>query len=147
MKIFVATIKNNFDKFMLLRSSKPKVFYCAIAGVLFLLFLITPSTRNPEIISERSNTTFLVGQTYTLKNPNAAGEQAMTSLVKEPCVLQGYDRTQNDDLYVCLAPSGTKAKVLQLVDAHGVKNNCAEVRIESGKCAGKQGWTLVNNIN
>lgn len=134
-------------KFMALRDSKTKVFYGAIGGALLLLLVIVYSGGNPEIISERSAKVFKVGQIYTLNNPNAAGGQAMTSIIKEPCVLQGYDRSQNDDLYVCLAPSGSKVKILQLADAYGVASLCAKVKVESGVCQGKEGWTLTNNIN
>lgn len=136
-----------FDKFIALKASKPQTFYGAIGVAVVLLLFLFSSGGNPEIISERSDEVFSVGQTYTLKNPNSAGGEAMTSLVKEPCVLQGYDRSQNDDLYVCLAPSGTKVKVLQLVDAYDVANICAKVKVETGICKGKEGWTLTNNMD
>ena len=134
-------------KFMELKSSKPKVFYGAIGGVVLLFMMMSFSGGNPELISERVDENLVIGQTYTLKNPNAAGGEAMTSLVKEPCVLEGYDRTLNDDLYVCLAPSGTKVEILQLVEAYGVANLCAKVKVQTGVCQGKEGWTLTNNID
>jgi hypothetical protein len=134
------------DKFMALRGAKPKVFYGAIAGVVLLLIIIMSSGGNPEVISDRVDANLKVGQIYTLDNPNEAGSEAMTSLVKEPCVLQGYDRSQNDDMYVCLAPSGTKVEIVQLVAAYGVANLCAKVKVQTGECKGREGWTLTNNI-
>lgn len=134
------------DKFMALKDSKPKVFYGSIGGIVVLLIIIMSSGGNPEVIKERGDIDLSVGQTYTLYNPNSAGKEAMTSLVKEPCLLQGYDRSQNDDLYVCLAPAGTKVKIVELVAAYGVANLCAKVNVQSGECQGKEGWTLTNNI-
>ena len=143
----IKVAKELIAKFLALRESKPKVFYGAIGGVVLLFMFMSSSGGNPELISERVDENLVIGQTYTLKNPNAAGGEAMTSIVKEPCLLTGYDRTMNDDLYVCLAPSGTKVEILQLVEAHGVANLCARVNVQSGSCQGKEGWTLTNNID
>lgn len=141
-----AAVKDIIAKVNAIRSEKPKVFYGAIVGFLVLYFVVF-NGRNPEVISEGSAKNLQVGATYVLKSPNANGaENAVTAIVKEPCALTGWDRTENDDLSVCQAVDGTQVNILELKAAFGVANNCARVLIESGNCMSKEGWTLVNNI-
>ncbi|HHZ69003.1 MAG TPA: hypothetical protein EYO51_04250 [Methylococcaceae bacterium] len=142
----VAVVKDVVAKVNTIRTGKPKIFYGAIVGVLVLYF-VAFSGRNPEVISEGSVNNLKVGATYMLKSPNANGaENAKTAIVKEPCILTGWDRTENDDLSICQAVDGTQVNVLELKDAFGVANNCARVLIESGNCMSKEGWTLASNI-
>ena len=144
----MATASGVVSKIIKLKDEKPKLFYRGIAGIVVILIIISFfGGGNPEVISERVEKNLVIGGSYVLRNPNAAGDQAMTSLVKEPGSLQGYDRSMNDDLYICLAPAGTRVTILQFMDAFGTPKLFAEVEVNSpGECLGKKGWTLVNNI-
>ena len=141
-----AVAKDVVAKVNAIRTAKPAIFYGAVVGFLVLYFVVF-SGRNPEVISEGGANNLKVGATYLLKSPNANGaENAKTAIVKEPCVLTGWDRTENDELSICQAVDGTQVNVLELKDAFGVANNCARVLIESGNCMSKEGWTLASNI-
>ncbi len=144
----VKVLKDVVAKANSLRAEKPAMFYGAIV-VLFLLYFFGSGDRNPEVISEAQGNNLKVGGTYFLTSPNAqtlGADNAKTAIVKEPCVLTGWDRTENDDLSVCQAVEGTQVNILELREAFGVANNCARVLIESGNCMSKEGWTLASNI-
>lgn len=144
----IKVLKDVVAKANSLRAEKPALFYGGII-VFLLLYFFTSGDRNPEVISEATGNNLKVDGTYFLKSPNTetlGADNAKTAIVKEPCVLTGWDRTENNDLSVCQAVNGTQVNILELREAFGVANNCARVLIESGNCMSKEGWTLASNI-
>lgn len=144
----IKVLKDVIGKANDLRVEKPAKFYGGVV-VFLVLYMFVSSDRNPEVISDGEGNNLKVGATYFLKSPNAetlGAENTRTAIVKEPCVLTGWDRTENDDLSVCQAVDGTQVNILELRQAFGVANNCARVLIESGNCMSKEGWTLASNI-
>jgi len=127
-----------------LKEENPKLFFGGIAGIVVVLgvFLMSGGDSSSK---HTQNTSYAVGQSYTLQAQNAVGDASL-KILKIPGQMASFDR---DEDIVCKAPTGTPAVIRSFQDAFGKKNLFAQVEIqtEAGDCRqGVKGWTLSTNL-
>lgn len=128
-----------------LKQQNPKVFYGIIGGVALLVMYMMFFSGNPEVISGPAQLNLTVGQSYTLKSPNRAGEKPEVRMVSTPGQMEAYDDTEESDREGCKTlPEGTRVTVKDLFKQPGM--NFAKVEINDGDCKGKTMWTLAVNL-
>ena len=139
--------KNAISSFLKLKEDSPKVFYGAIGGVvvvvLFFMMSGGSSTSSHTVLK-----TLVVGQQYQLKAINSADKNAMVRLVSVPGSIAAYDDTEKDDREGDCKhmPQGVRVSVMDLQDYAGEEDSFARVKFLSGKCEGKDAWTLSVNV-
>ena len=130
---------------MKLKEENPKLFYVGIAGVVLVLGLFFLSGGDSSKTQHTQQTAISIGQSYTLKAPNAVGETFL-KILKVPGSMASFD---NPEDIVCSAPVGTPVIPRSFQDAFGKKQLFVQVEIqqEVADCRqGVKGWTLKNNL-
>ena len=131
---------------MALKDEKPAVFYGGIAAVVVVLgfFMFSGDDSSTK---QHAQSAISLNQSYTLKAPNAAGnENATLKMLKIPGSMASFD---NPDDVICHAPVGTAVIARGFQDAFGTKQLFVQVEIKQaiGDCReGVKGWTLKNNL-
>ncbi len=142
-------LKDNLvTKAMDLKESNPKVFFGGIGIlVLIVLSLLMSGGSDKKPLPAPRNVNLSVGQTYELKGVNTVDPEATVRLVAVPGSMAAYDDTEeNDRKGECQhMAQQTKVKLRQIQEVTGAKY--AQVEIIEGKCAGKKGWVIANNLN
>jgi ElaB/YqjD/DUF883 family membrane-anchored ribosome-binding protein len=134
-----------------LKESNPKVFYGGI-GVLVLgiLALLMSGGSNTKNLPAPRAVNLEIGQTYALKGVNSFDSDATVRLVSVPGSMAAYDEAEevgegkNEATDCKRMPQLTKVKLTQLQDATGA--TYAQVEMIAGKCAGRKGWVISNNL-
>ena len=138
-------VDNAKPALMRLKEENPKLFYGGIAGVVLVLGLFFLSGGDSSKTQHTQQTAISIGQTYTLRAPNAVGETSL-KILKVPGSMASFD---NPDDIVCSAPVGTSVIPRSFQDAFGKKQLFVQVEIqqEVADCRqGVKGWTLKNNL-
>jgi len=138
-------VDNAKPALMRLKEENPKLFYGGIAGVVLVLGLFFLSGGDSSKTQHTQQTAISIGQTYTLRAPNAVGETSL-KILKVPGSMASFD---NPDDIVCTAPVGTSVIPRSFQDAFGKKQLFVQVEIqqEAADCRqGVKGWTLKNNL-
>jgi hypothetical protein len=129
-----------------LKQKNPKVFFGAIGAVVLIIGYLMFFGGKPEVISGPAQLNLVVGQNYTLKTPNSAGEKPLIRMVSTPGQMEAYDDTEETDREGCKnLPEGTGVAVKDLFKQPGM--NFARVEILDGDCKGKIMWTLAVNVH
>lgn len=130
-----------------LKDSNPKVFYGGI-GVLALgiLALLMSGGSNTKHLPAPRVVNLEVGQTYQLKGINTFDPDVPVRLVSVPGSMAAYDEAEEkgEGTECKRMPQQTKVKLTQLQDATGA--TYAQVEMIDGKCAGRKGWVISNNL-
>jgi hypothetical protein len=127
-----------------LKESNPKVFFGAIGGVALLILVIMMSGGDSNPMPNSAPKNLVLGQKYTLKNPNAYEVASPIRLVTVPGAIAAYDDSEDaTKKEACRQiPQGTAITLTELQDAYGKKNVFGKVKIEEGECKGSEGWVL-----
>ena len=118
--------------------SNPKALY-ALIGAAVVVFLATGITGGGSGQVE-VKTAVTAGQSVALTNPNGG----LSHLTNSPGLVSASDAEEDSESNVCTAPAGTQATVEeeQIVGMLPF----VKVKVTSGDCAGKSGWTSKINI-
>lgn len=118
--------------------SNPKALY-ALVGAVVVIFLVTGLTGGGSGKVE-VKTAVSSGQSVSLENPNGG----LSHLTTSPGLVTTGDAEEDKDYSVCTVPAGTKATVEeeQVVGMLPF----VKVKVTSGDCQGKAGWTSKINI-
>jgi hypothetical protein len=118
--------------------TNPKARYALIGGVVVIILALTLGGGSE--VQQRAPTTFTIGQSVTLENPNG-GNSHLTTV---PGLMSTSDAEEDKEQSVCLAKPGTKATVKE----EQVVGQLPFVKVEvlDGDCKGKSGWTSKINL-
>lgn len=127
-----------------LKENNPKVFFGAIGGILILVAIVIFSGGGSNPIPTAAPKNLVIGQKYTLKNPNAYEVASPIRLVTVPGAIAAYDDSEDETKKEACRQIQQGAAVLltELQDAYGKKNVFSKVKIEDGDCKGSEGWVL-----
>lgn len=129
---------------MKLKEEKPAVFYGAIAAIVVVLGVVLFSGGDSKV-KQHAQTAISLGQSYTLRAPNAVGETSL-KILKVPGSMASFD---NPEDVICTAPVGSSVTARNFQDAFGKSQLFVQVELnqEAGDCRqGVKGWTLKNNL-
>lgn len=126
-----------------LKENNPKVFFGAIGGILILIAIVVFSGGSNSIPSAAPKN-LVIGQKYSLKNPNAYEVASPIRLVSVPGAIAAYDDSEDETKKEACRQiqQGTAVLLAELQDAYGKKNVFSKVKIEEGECKGSEGWVL-----
>ncbi len=119
-----------------------KIIY-AIAGVIALIVLyLIFSSGSESTIAPQVNQSLIVGQTYTLDNPNQGKGDVL--LVRTPGKFGSREDESKESENVCVVKGNTAVKFEQ----ETMLNYMAFVKVQptEGDCVGKSGWTAKINV-
>ena len=127
-----------------LKESNPKVFFGAIGGIVLLVGIIIVSGGDSKQLPTSAPKNLVIGQKYTLKNPNAYEVASPIRLVSVPGAIAAYDDSEDETKKEACRqiPQGTSITLTELQDAYTKKNVFGKVKIEEGECQGTEGWVL-----
>lgn len=127
-----------------LKENNPKVFFGAIGGILILIAIVVFSGGGSNAIPTAAPKNLVIGQKYTLKNPNAYEVASPIRLVTVPGAIAAYDDSEDETKKEACRQiqQGTGVLLTELQDAYGKKNVFSKVKIEDGDCKGSEGWVL-----
>ncbi|MDO9162711.1 MAG: hypothetical protein Q8N35_10635 [Methylococcaceae bacterium] len=127
-----------------LKESNPKVFFGAIGGIFILVAIVLFSGGGSNPIPSAAPKNLVIGQKYTLKNPNAYEVASPIRLVTVPGAIAAYDDSEDETKKEACRQiqQGSAVLLTELQDAYGKKNVFSKVKIEDGECKGSEGWVL-----
>lgn len=130
------------------KQSNPKLFFAGIGiAVLLIIVLMSGGEDSSKKLTKITVANVVIGQTYELRSVNTYDSKSTVRLVAVPGSMAAYDDTEREDrVGGCKhMAQGTPVKVLQIQGAFKTAK-FVEVEITAGECAGKKGWTIINNL-